>query len=141
MFPVTRHWRVVLAGTGLALLLTAPSPSPADVGAMRSCVESNAPRVSSVQTLVMRVQDAEGLVSETRAKVYWRRFEDGHRRILVRMEAPEELAHAGVLVIAPPRQLGEALLLEHAGHRRGGPPNVFLLQGVADIIDGQVLLA
>lgn len=69
---------------------------------MRSCVESNAPRTSSVQTLVLRVQDAEGLVTETRAKAYWRRFPDGHRRILVRMQAPEELADAAVLVIAPP---------------------------------------
>jgi hypothetical protein len=103
MFSVTRTWRVVVAGTGLALLLAGSSPSAADVEAMRSCLESNAPRASSVQTLVMRVQDAEGLVSETRAKVYWRRFQDGHRRILVRMEAPEELAHAGVLVIAPPK--------------------------------------
>jgi hypothetical protein len=105
MFSVTRTWRVVLVGTGLAVLLAGSSPSAADVEAMRSCVESNAPRTSSVQTLVMRVQDAEGLVSEARAKVYWRRFQDGHRRILARMEAPEELAHAAVLVIAPPDQL------------------------------------
>jgi hypothetical protein len=86
-----------------AVLLAVSSPSAADVDAMRSCVESNAPRGSSVQTLVMRVQDAEGLVSETRARVYWRRFEDGHRRILMRMEAPEDLARAAVLVIAPPK--------------------------------------
>jgi hypothetical protein len=102
MLLVIRNWRVGLAGTGFAVLLTSSSPSAADLEAMRSCVESNAPRTSSVQTLVMRVQDAEGLVSETRAKVYWRRFRDGHRRILVRMQAPAELAHAGVLVIAPP---------------------------------------
>jgi hypothetical protein len=102
MFSVTRIWRIALAGTGLAVLLTGSSPSSADLEAMRSCLESNAPHTSLVQTLVMRVEDAGGLVSETRAKVYWRRFEDGHRRILVRMQAPEELAHAGVLVIAPP---------------------------------------
>jgi hypothetical protein len=112
-------WRVVLAGTGLALLLTGSSPSAADVEEMRSCLESNLPRVSSVQTLVMRVQDAEGLVFETRAKVYWRRFEDGHRRILVRMEAPEELAHAGVLVIAPPEGKPEVhLYLPEIGRPR-----------------------
>jgi hypothetical protein len=102
MFSVTRIWGVVLAGTWLAVLLTGVSPSAADLEAMRRCVESNAPRTSSVQTVVVRKQDAEGLVSEMRTKVYWRRFQDGHRRILVRMQAPEELAGAGVLVIAPP---------------------------------------
>jgi hypothetical protein len=109
----------VLAGTGLAVLLTGSPPSAADVEAMRSCMESNAPRTSSVQTLVVRTRDAEGLVSETRAKVYWRRFEDGHRRILVRIQAPEELAHAGVLVIAPPEGNPEVhLYLPEAGRPR-----------------------
>lgn len=93
----------MLAGLVLAVLLTGSGQSAADLEAMRSCLESNAPRASSVQTLLMQVQDAKGLVSETRAKVYWRRFRDGQMRILVRMEAPEELAHAGVLVIAPPK--------------------------------------
>jgi hypothetical protein len=109
----------VLTGTGLALLLTGSSPASAHVEAMRSCLQSNAPRFSSVQTLVMRVQDAEGLVSEARAKVYWRRFQDGHRRILARMEAPEELAHAGVLVIAPPEGKPEVhLYLPEIGRPR-----------------------
>jgi hypothetical protein len=82
-------------------------------------LEANAPRTSSVQTVVIRVEDAGGLVSETRAKVYWRQFRDGHRRILVRMQAPEELAHAGVLVIAPPEGSPEVhLYLPEIGRPR-----------------------
>jgi hypothetical protein len=101
------------------VFLVGASPSTADLEAMRSCLESNVPRASSVQTLLMRVQDAEGLVSETRAKVYWRRFEDGYRRILVRMEAPEELARASVLVIAPPKGKPEVhLYLPEIGRPR-----------------------
>ena len=50
------------------------------------------------------------------------------------------LVPGGTLVVPPPRQPGESLLLEHRGHGHRGSLDPFLLQGLADIIDGQVLL-
>ena len=80
-------------------LALAPCPAQADLAAIRSCLESNAPRQSSVQQLVVQARDSLGRVSESRAKLYWRRLPDGHERLLVRMEAPEDLADVALLVI------------------------------------------
>jgi hypothetical protein len=67
---------------------------------VRSCLQSNAPRLSSVQRLVVEARDSLGRVSESRAKLYWRRLPDGEQRLLVRMEAPDDLAGVSLLVIA-----------------------------------------
>jgi hypothetical protein len=76
------------------------SPARAELGAVRSCLQSNAPRLSSVQRLVVEARDSLGRVSESRAKLYWRRLLDGEQRLLVRMEAPDDLAGVALLVIA-----------------------------------------
>jgi len=74
----------------------------ADLGAIRSCLESNAPRLSSVQRLVVQARDSLGRISESRAKLYWRRLADGHQRLLLRMEAPDDLAGVALLVVGRP---------------------------------------
>jgi hypothetical protein len=93
---VGRWLWIGVAGLALALLSW---PARAELDAIRACVESNAPRLSSVQKLVVQVRDALGRVSESRAKLYWRRLRDGDQRLLVRMEAPEDLAGVALLVI------------------------------------------
>ena len=47
----------------------------------------------------------------------------------------------GPLVVAPPRQLGEALLLEDRGDGRRAERLAVAGQGAADVVDGEVLLA
>jgi hypothetical protein len=79
-------------------LAVAPSHGEAELEAVRSCLESNAPRLSSVQRLVVQARDSLGRVSESRAKLYWRRLPDGNERLLVRMEAPDDLAGVALLV-------------------------------------------
>jgi hypothetical protein len=81
------------------VLTLAPFSVRADLGAIRSCVESNAPRLSSVQRVVVQARDGLGRDSEIRAKLYWRRLPDGQQRLLVRMEAPDDLAGVALLVI------------------------------------------
>ena len=51
------------------------------------------------------------------------------------------LGAAWTLVVPTPRQPGEPLLLKHRGHGCGAAANTFLLEGLADIMDGLVLLA
>jgi hypothetical protein len=63
-----------------------------------------------------------------------------------------QLAHVGAVglrgsdalrtfLVRAARQAREAFLLEHGRHRHGRSQDVFFLQGRADIVDGQVLLA
>jgi hypothetical protein len=47
----------------------------------------------------------------------------------------------GPLVVPAPRQLGEALLAQHLGHRRGADLEVPLPQGAGDVVDREVALA
>jgi hypothetical protein len=55
-----------------------------------------------VQRLVVQARDALGRISESRAKLYWRRLADGHQRLLLRMEAPDDLAGVALLVVGRP---------------------------------------
>lgn len=128
------------AGAGLSLLLLAgPAPAGAagaDVEAVRSCMEANAPRMSAVQTILVTAKDPEGLVSETRARIYWRRFNDEQARMLMRMEAPEDLAGAGMLMISPPEGNPEVhLYLPEIGRpkRVYSPAQLAGLLGSSDI--------
>jgi outer membrane lipoprotein-sorting protein len=88
----------ILAILGSALA-SVSLPARAELGAITSCIESNAPRLSSVQKLVVESRDALDRLSESRAKLYWRRHSDGHQRLLVKMEAPDDLAGVALLVI------------------------------------------
>jgi hypothetical protein len=87
---------IKVAGLALALL---PGSARAELDEIRACVEANAPRLSSVQKLEVQARDALGRISESRAKLYWRRLRSGHQRLLVRMEAPDDLAGVALLVI------------------------------------------
>lgn len=81
----------------MALVGTALSVR-AEVDTVRACVEQNAPRISSVQSLALTVRDREGDRSESRMKLYWRRLPGGERRVLLRLLAPADLLGAAVLV-------------------------------------------
>jgi hypothetical protein len=92
--------RLVLVSAGV---LCAAAPVLADLEDVRSCVERNTPRLSAVQELELAVSDAEQReVLRSRFTLFWRRMQDGERRILVRFEAPEDLAGAAFLVSARP---------------------------------------
>jgi hypothetical protein len=99
-----------LAGGLLGLaLLGQPSPAAAEgIEVVQACLEANAPHHSSVQEILLQTRDALGRVSESRAKVYWRRLRDGEGRLLVRVTAPPDLAGAALLVIRGRRGRPEA---------------------------------
>ena len=66
---------------------------------VRACVERALPEKSMAQTVVIRVLDRVGTVSESRAKLYWKRFDDGHSRALIRFTAPPHRAGVALLLI------------------------------------------
>jgi hypothetical protein len=105
---------------GLALLAHSPPAVASAIELVQACLEANAPRRSSVQDVLLERRDSLGQVSETRAKVYWRRSRAGEGRLLVRVTAPADLAGAGLLVIRGSRGHPEAWihLPELGGARR-----------------------
>ena len=73
-----------------------PGASAAEI---RRCVDSNLPLESSVQTVVFRAHDRMGAITEAKATLYWRKFEDGLSRVLIRFFSPADLRGASVLLL------------------------------------------
>ena len=87
---------VVLA----ALLLPAPAAHPLEtVEEIQDCASRNLPQDSSVQTVVLRAHDRTGALTEMRAKIYWKRFEDGFSRVLLRFSDPPDMRGSALLLI------------------------------------------
>jgi hypothetical protein len=80
------------------------------------CVEASGPQKSSVQSGRMRVEAASGSVRESKAKVWWARFDD-LSNLLVRFSAPEELRGSSLLVLEKPDELTEIFMYLPEFHR------------------------
>jgi outer membrane lipoprotein-sorting protein len=96
----------LLLVAALALLPLGPRAAPAAedaVGAgavaeVTDCMRRNVPARTSVQTLALRARDRIGSERTIRAKVQWKRFEEGSRVLAVFSE-PSDIAGAGILMI------------------------------------------
>ena len=82
-----------------ALLLASPAVALETVEEIEKCMEENLPKDASIQTIVMNSEDRVGSVTTTRAKIYWREFEDGKSRVLVRLSDPPDMRGAAILMI------------------------------------------
>ena len=91
----------------LLLALAVPlAANAADLAAMsvediKDCVEKSGPQHSSIQTAVLRSVDGD-TVTESEAKFYWQKFDDGLSRALIRFSAPPDLRGSALLVIEKP---------------------------------------
>jgi hypothetical protein len=91
----------------LALVMPAVA-SAADVASMsvadiRACAERSAPQHSSIQSGVLRTVDGDS-VKQSEAKLYWKKFDDGLSRALIRFSQPLDLRGSALLVIEKPDQ-------------------------------------
>lgn len=102
--------RALAAGVLLAAALGAGAAPGVDVEAVQRCLAANAPERSSRYQLGFASRDAAGRVAEQRAQLYWRRFPEGERRVLLRLEAPEKVAGSALLAIVKPEALPEIYL-------------------------------
>jgi outer membrane lipoprotein-sorting protein len=66
---------------------------------VEACIHSNLPETTSVQTIAFITKDRIGAESESKAKLYWKRFDGDLSRVMVRFTAPEDLRGAGVLLL------------------------------------------
>jgi outer membrane lipoprotein-sorting protein len=93
-----RSWIALPSLLALASPAAALEPGASAQEIVR-CVDSNLPRESSVQTVAFRARDRMGAITEARATIYWRKFEDGLSRVLIRFFAPPDLRGASVLLL------------------------------------------
>lgn len=67
------------------------------------CMEANQPADTAVQTVGMFSTDRIGAELESRAKMYWKQFDDDRNRVLMRFSDPPDLRSASMLLV----QLGD----------------------------------
>lgn len=82
----------------------APEPRLADAE-LQACLDRALPERTMTQRFSIRVFDSTGSVAESRAVLYWKRFEDQRSRLLVRLSAPP--MRAGIAVLAIERERTE----------------------------------
>lgn len=84
----------------LALLLVAPAAAaPGTLEEIEACMDANRPQDSSVQVVSIRKHDRIGAVTGMRAKIYWKRSEEGRSRVLMRFSDPPDLRDAALLML------------------------------------------
>lgn len=89
----------LLPGLLIASLLAPAVASAKTLEELEHCAKANLPERSSVQRISIEAVDRRGARSVSAATVYWRRFEDGLSRVLLRVTAPDNLRGAGVLML------------------------------------------
>ena len=88
-----------------ALLLAPPWAGAVDAGVapeakeVEDCMRKNLPSETSVQTVTLRKKAPDGSMSETRAKIFWRRGEDGFHQARLLFSDPDDMRGAGLLVL------------------------------------------
>lgn len=98
---MTRQRAIPLSLCSLSLLLLARAAAaePKTAAEIEACVAANMPKQSSVQTVALRAKDRIGAVTESKAKIYWKKFEDGRSRVLIEFFLPPDLRGASVLLL------------------------------------------
>lgn len=93
--------RSAAAAALAAVGLVAAGPATAALETLKEvedCVQANMPDESSVQTVVMNAHDRIGSVTQTRARIYWKKF-DELSKVLVRLSDPPEMRGAAILML------------------------------------------
>lgn len=83
----------------LGLGAVAGAEAPKTAAEIQACIEANLPKTSSVQAIALRAKDRVGAVTESKATIYWKRFDDGRSRVLIDFSLPEDLRGASVLLL------------------------------------------
>ncbi len=86
-----------IAVTAVAVAASAAELQTAEqIGA---CHRASFPDESSVQTISMNAKDRIGAVTVSKAKMHWKKFDDGLSRVTMRFFDPPDLRGAGLLMI------------------------------------------
>ena len=83
----------------LGLIGAAAGAQPQTAAEIQACIEANMPKTSSVQAIALRAKDRIGAITESKATIYWKKFEDGRSRVLIEFSLPDDLRGASVLLL------------------------------------------
>lgn len=98
-FPVRALPAVALLLLGATHSARAADTAGIEDPVVRACAERALPSTSLFQELTVRVVDHTGAARESRGELYWKRFDDGLSRVLVRLTYPPHSAGLAVLMI------------------------------------------
>jgi hypothetical protein len=87
---------VIVIAAPLTALAAPPPETPDEIMA---CVRRNLPERTSVQSIELRSRDRAGSERILRSRLYWKRFEGGQPRVLIRVDEPPDLRGASYLLI------------------------------------------
>lgn len=88
-----------LALFGVVLISSARAEEPKTADEIQACVEANLPKTSSVQSIALRAKDRVSAITESKATIYWKKFQDGRSRVLLEFSLPDDLRGASVLLL------------------------------------------
>jgi len=94
--PLRSIWSSLVS---LALAAAAPAAEPKTAAEIQACVEANMPKTSSVQSIALRAKDRVSAITESKATIYWKKFEDGRSRVLIEFSLPDDLRGASLLML------------------------------------------
>ncbi len=66
---------------------------------IQACVRRNVEAKSAIQTVVLDAKDRVGAINRLDAKIYYKKDDQGAMRILLEIEAPQDLREAAILLI------------------------------------------
>ena len=95
----------VAASIGFASLFlssTTVAETPVDEGSeLKACADRALPKQTIKQKQFVTVVDETGWSRESTRTVYWKHFDDGHMKVLFRVELPANEAGLSALIIKP----------------------------------------
>jgi len=95
---------LLAAGVVWGWVLSAPAAAARSAAEIEACVGRTLPDRGSAQRITLVVSDAEGEISRSQARVYWKRFEDEPVAAVLRFTAPP--GRTGVAVRVRDRSKG-----------------------------------
>lgn len=109
-------WR--LGAFAAVYLLSTPAVFAAELKTadeIDACYRANHPKDSSIQTISMHAKDRIGAVTTSEATMYWKRFDDGFSKVLMRFARPAEMRGAGLLMIEKEKRNDMLIYLPELG--------------------------
>jgi len=95
--------RLLLLLSPLALLVWGSPALPAGglrtVEEIQACNDDNLPERTSIETVSLQAKDRIGAITTSKAKLYWRRFDDGLSKVMMRFFAPPDLRNSALLML------------------------------------------
>ncbi len=90
--------RMLALALGVAVC-AAPAAALETVDEIEACMKRNFPEKTSVQTIVLTSQDRIGATTTMRAKIYWRKGDDGKSKVVLRLSDPPDMRGSAILVL------------------------------------------